>query len=156
MIVETERFLIKTLVPSDVTDRYMMWMREAVSSEFISYDQGVDIVTLKNYVRSMQDDKKIIFFGIYTKEGRLHIGNIKFDPVDSEKKYAIMGVLIGDAGWRGRGVFGEVIKNVGTFLKNNHNIETIYLGVAKGNKAAVSAYRKAGFVEKRFIPELCG
>jgi len=86
MIVETERFLIKTLVPSDVTDRYMMWMREAVSSEFISYDQGVDIVTLKNYVRSMQDDKKIIFFGIYTKEGRLHIGNIKFDPVDSEKK----------------------------------------------------------------------
>ena len=112
----------------------------------IYYIKKPTIEGLKEYVKVISDDENQIFLGIFTKDGE-HIGNIKFDPVDVAKKYTIVGVLIGEKGWQGKGVFKEVNEKTGHFLKTNKNIDSIYLGVKTINTNAVSAYRKSGFVE---------
>jgi RimJ/RimL family protein N-acetyltransferase len=61
--------------------------------------------------------------------------------------YAIMGILIGDPSWRGRGVATEIIMASANWLFHNRNIKEIILGVHKLNAAAIRAYSKVGFAE---------
>ena len=74
-----------------------------------------------------------------------HIGNIKYEPIDYKGKTAVLGILIGDSDWRGKGVAIEVIKASAHYLAERYGVTTIFLGVNQNNKAAVSAYQKVGF-----------
>jgi RimJ/RimL family protein N-acetyltransferase len=94
--------------------------------------------------------------GIFDKITNLHIGNIKYEPVNSKLRYAIMGILIGEAEWRGKGVASEVLLASAKWLWNNRNIQQIILGVSHSNLAAIRAYRKVGFVNQatEYIPTI--
>ena len=83
-----------------------------------------------------------IFLGIFNNTR--HIGNIKFEPIDFIEKYAIMGVLIGDKEWQGKGVFKEIFKQTSKELYSL-GINKIYLGVDTNNFNAISSYIKTGF-----------
>jgi len=144
--IETDRFLLKTITVTDVSERYVGWLKNEQPIGNILYKKRPTIEGLKEYVKVISDDENQIFLGIFTKDGE-HIGNIKFAPVDVAKKYTIVGVLIGEKGWQGKGVFKEVIEKTGHFLKINKEIVSIYLGVKTSNTNAISAYRKSGFVD---------
>jgi len=87
----------------------------------------------------------VCFLGIFDKTTSRHIGNIKYEPIQVEKKYAVMGVLIGDAQWRGRGVFSEVFEASAHWLCENKGITRFELGVEKVNISAIRSYEKTGF-----------
>jgi len=96
-----------------------------------------------------------LFLGIFNKVDGLHIGNIKYEPVNTQQQYAIMGILIGDSAWRGMGVASEVIVASSDWLHKNKNINHIVLGVNKTNAAAIRVYQKIGFIEKssKYLPD---
>ena len=71
--------------------------------------------------------------------------DIKYKSLDYAKEGAIMGLLIGDANWRGCGVAGEVLTASALWLRRDRNIRQIVLGVQKDNVAAIHAYEKVGF-----------
>jgi RimJ/RimL family protein N-acetyltransferase len=56
-----------------------------------------------------------------------------------------MGVLIGDASYRGKGVVAEVLIVSANWLRLNRQIREIWLGVDKENASAIRAYEKIGF-----------
>ena len=87
-----------------------------------------------------------MFLAIETKSG-LHIGNIKYDPIDFNACTAEMGILIGNQDWIGRGVAGEVILASCLWLSKKIGVKKITLGVHPDNIGAILAYRKIGFVE---------
>ena len=60
-----------------------------------------------------------------------------------------MGILIGEEGWRGRGVALEVIKSSSEWLNKQYDINHIALGVDSKNIAAIKAYEKIGFKNKQ-------
>ena len=91
----------------------------------------------------------VLFFGIFSRESNEHIGNIKFEPINFHNKTAIMGILIGEEGWRGRGVTPEVIKSSSEWLNKKYDINHIALGVDSKNIAAIKAYEKIGFKNKK-------
>ena len=91
----------------------------------------------------------VLFFGIFSRESNEHIGNIKFEPINFHNKTAIMGILIGEEGWRGRGVTPEVIKSSSEWLNKQYDINRIALGVDSKNIAAIKAYEKIGFKNKQ-------
>ena len=51
------------------------------------------------------------------------IGNIKYEPVNSEIGYAVMGILIGEADLRGKGVAAEVLSESVAWLYRHRNIK---------------------------------
>ena len=59
-----------------------------------------------------------------------------------------MGILIGEAEWRGKGVATEVLLASAEWLCNNRNIQQIILSVSRSHTAAIRAYKKVGFVQK--------
>ncbi len=147
--IKTKRFFLRPLSTIDVTERYLGWLKDLNSNRFIqtaSSDHTLE--SLKNYVKARQDREDILFLGIFLKEDGLHIGNIKFEPIDYINRTTIMGVLIGDLDWLGKGVFFEVINACAEWLSRNYSLNTIFLGVDIENRSAIRAYLKAGF---RFV-----
>lgn len=145
--ISSERFLLRELVEEDVTERYLGWLRDVDAKKHITaaaHTEGLS--DLMQYVRDRIGRDDILFLGIFEKTNGLHIGNIKYEPVNSALGYAIMGILIGDPAYRGKGVATEALNASALWLKGHRNIRQILLGVSKDNPAAVRSYEKTGFV----------
>lgn len=151
-MIYTSRFELRPIGIDDVSPRYAGWLSDLASSQFIT--AKLDLVGLRQYVLERSGREDVIFLGIFEKITGLHIGNIKYEPVNSEKGYAVMGILIGEEDWRGKGVAVEVISASAEWLRIHRNITAIILGVDRANLAAISAYQKLGFIEElsMFVP----
>ncbi len=147
--IQTSRFILRLLSEDDVSETYLSWFKDRDAKKYIYAAGSVkDKEYLKEYIRVRKNRPDVIFWGIFEKNTNLHIGNIKYEPIDSEKRSAVMGILIGDVSFRGKGVSGEAIRATAIFLKNQRNIKEILLGVHKENLMAIHAYQKLGFREK--------
>jgi len=144
----TDRLIIKNLTISNVNYNYLSWLKDKNNSKFIVNSSRV--YTMKNlidFVKEKITDNNILFLGIFDLLSNLHIGNIKFEPINSIEKYVVMGILIGDDKFKGKGIAKEVIYNTFVFLHEKLGITSMLLGVNIKNISAVKAYRKMGFVE---------
>lgn len=143
----TPRFLLQSLVASHVTERYRKWLDDEAAQRYITASaRPHNLAALRAYVedRLLRDD--VLFLGIFTRDTNQHIGNIKYEPVDSALGFAVMGMLIGEPAWRGQAVAQEIIAATAAWLRDNRGIKEIVLGVHKENAAALVAYERAGFV----------
>lgn len=140
------RFTLRPLEVDDVTERYSSWLSDQETSKYIT--ARLDILELRKYVLERLNREDVLFLGIFDKHSGLHIGNIKYEPINSKLGYAIMGILIGDPDWRGKGVAIEVLHVTANWLHYNRNIKEIILGVNRYNFAAIQAYLKVGFVRQ--------
>lgn len=150
--LETERFLLRRLVASDASDRYAGWFEDPIAKAYIRAARAPhSIEDLRSYIAARNADPATCFLGIFAKAGG-HIGNLKFEPVNTDRQFAVMGVLIGEPPWRGRGVIGEVLTATFPWLRAA-GIRRVLLGVERSNEPAIRAYAKIGFVEEA-CPEM--
>ena len=152
--ITTQRFLLRELTVADVSERYRAWLLEPDVRKNISALTD-SLSELTRYVADRTQRADVLFLGIFDLLSGLHIGNLKYEPVNSELGYAIVGVLIGDVEYRGRGVAQEVLLASTAWLKANRRINQFLLGVWRANLAAVRAYEKAGFEigESALLPD---
>jgi len=143
----TDRFVLRELTPADATPTYLGWFDNATTARYItSAARMQELSALREYISARRGRDDVWFLGIFDGETGAHIGNIKYEPVDTRLGYAVMGILIGAAEARGRGVTGEVLRATGAWLKAHRGIREIVLGVDDDNTAAIRAYTKVGFV----------
>jgi ribosomal-protein-alanine N-acetyltransferase len=146
IIIKTKRLLIRNLTKDDVSTNYLNWLSDKDNLKYIvSANETNTLENLKNYVEKINLEKNIIFLGIFDRQTNLHIGNVKFEPVDIIKKYAVMGILIGNNEYKGIGIAEEVLTNTFQFLYQKLNINLFLLGVNINNIPAIKAYNKMGF-----------
>jgi [ribosomal protein S5]-alanine N-acetyltransferase len=145
--VETARFLVRTLQREDATERYLAWFSDpAVDRYIVAARQAQTIATLRAFIAERLASASAEFLGIFVRsDADLHIGNIKYEPIDDAHASAVVGVLIGDPAWRGKGVFSEVFTATAHVLHGQRGIKDFWLGVDDDNRAALAGYRKAGF-----------
>jgi RimJ/RimL family protein N-acetyltransferase len=143
LAIETERFLIRSLTIADASERYLSWF-STDATQFIA-NKASDLTELKQYIQYFSTKDGCWLLGIFTRDEQIHIGNIKFECNITNCKVLDMGILIGEKNWQGKGVAKEVIEALGCYFKNNHDIESIQLGVDIQNTSAIKAYQKSGF-----------
>ena len=144
--IRTTRFLLRTLSDEDATKKYLNWMNDEAVKKFIEpANRPQNLVYLKNYINEKFYKSDCLFLGIFTIKKNIHIGNIKYEPIDFNKSSATMGVLLGESKWRGKNVFEEVLMASSKYLKENYEIKKINLGVKEKNTSALKAYKKLGF-----------
>lgn len=145
--INTLRFLLRNLKQEDVSEQYLNWFNDNAAHKFITAASHENSLSdLRKFIAEKENRMDVLFLGIFDLTTGLHIGNIKYEPVDSVKGYAVMGILIGDINYRSKGVAGEVIAASSRWLNKNRNVSEIFLGVHKVNLAAVKAYEKIGFI----------
>jgi len=149
ILIETNRFFLRKLTIEDVSDRYLSWLNDTDSRRWIvTADSIKKKGDLRKYIEERVNREDVLFLGIFLKLSNLHIGNIKYEPIDFISGIAEMGVLIGDPEYRGRSIFSEVFLPTASWLNINMQIREIQLGVERKNLKAINAYRKVGFVDK--------
>ncbi len=146
IILTTKRFVLREIDEKDVTEQYLAWFNDDDAKSHIYFAENKKTLNeLKYYVSERVNREDILFLAIFDKTRKIHIGNIKYEPISIDKSYAIMGVFIGEKEYRGIGVTKEVFEISSAWLKDNRNIKDIYLGVDVENKNAIKAYKKSGF-----------
>jgi len=150
-LITSDRFALRPLRQEDVTDQYVQWLNEEETSRFISEAQlrHHDIESVRTYLEARIGRKDVLFLGVFVRHTGVHIGNIKFEPIDRTSKTTEMGILIGEKQWRGRGVASEILAAASKYLNDALGIQEITLGVSCDNHPAMRAYRKANFVVYR-------
>jgi [ribosomal protein S5]-alanine N-acetyltransferase len=144
--IETARFELRRLTTADVNERYLGWLRDPQAERYITAATTTrDLDELRAYVRARVDRPDVLFLAIVDKATGLHVGNIKYEPLDRESGYAVMGLLIGDPEYRGRGVAREVLEASTAWLKVHHGIDEVILTVDAAHDRAIRAYEAAGF-----------
>jgi ribosomal-protein-alanine N-acetyltransferase len=144
--LSTARFSIRTLRPSDVGASYAEWFDDSVVQEFIAWRPANDAIKeLRDFVAGHVERGDSLLLGVFAGDGR-HVANLKYEPIDLMRRTAVLGVLVGDVEWRGRGLFGEVFAATAEMLRDRFGITTVRLGVDGENAAALAAYVRAGFV----------
>lgn len=145
--IVTDRFVLRELTGEDVTERYLGWLLDPETRKYITAAALTEsLADVRRYVEARTGRDDVIFLGIFEKSTGLHIGNIKYEPVNSEQGYAVMGIMIGDPDYRSIGAGTEVLKASSDWLKLHRNIRQILLGVSDQNPAAIRSYEKVGFV----------
>lgn len=150
MIIRNERTTglnadYKLMIPEMVGENYLSWFSDnEVKRNIEGAKASVTLESLKEYVQKRSDDPTTFMWGIFQKDGT-HIGNIKYEPTDFKNGVAVMGILIGDQKWRGKGLAREAIFVTSSSLKE-FGIHTVYLGVSSENLSAIKAYSKMGFL----------
>lgn len=146
--IQCDRFYCRRLTIKDANTKYLSWLENENSAEYIATaKQTKSVNDIVAYIIEKNKAEDTLFLAIISKEGDEHIGNIKYDNINYSTKSAIMGILIGEEKFRGKGVAKEVIEATAIWLKENLNISNIYLAVNKMNLAAIKAYEKIGFSE---------
>ena len=141
----TERLLLRQLTAKDATEKYLSWFSDASKNQFIAY-KADQLSSLVDYIEEKNTSRNSMFWGIFCKNTEEHIGNFKFEPIDWSDNEAALGILIGEAQWRGKSLAKEIINACFTYIHEQHSINVIRLGVDKNNTAALKAYEKIGFI----------
>ena len=172
MKIETRRFKLRNILISDATENYLKWINSS-KKNILRSSKVKNLSDLKNFIKRVRAKKdvnykhhlaglgrkktellkksyikkkiKTIFLAIIDKKNNKHIGNIKYDPIDTKNKFAIMGILIGNPDYRGKEVFKEAFLKTSEHIFYKYKISNIYLGLKKNNLSALNAYKKLGF-----------
>lgn len=145
----SDRFYLRELTSSDASERYLSWFNDQSVAQYIA-QKSESLQQLRNYINEKALAEDCMFFGIFANDE--HIGNIKYEPIDTQSKSATMGIMIGEVSWRGKGVAAEVILATAQYLSRQFAINTINLGVEADNLAAIRAYKKIGFTITKQTP----
>ena len=144
--INTYRFILREIKEEDANETYLSWLRDPLLVKYITAaGTQNDLSNLKQYIRERVGRNDVLFLGIFDATSGQHIGNLKYEPVNSELGYAIMGIMIGEVTYRGKGVAKEVITASSKWLSENRNINEILLGVHTENTPAIKAYENMGF-----------
>ena len=141
----SSRLVIRQLSEIDDIDNYLSWMQNESNFYIESIDPNISKSELYDYIKEKNSNPTSLLLGIFDKATKRHIGNGKFEPIDFEQKFAVLGLFIGDARFRGKGLAVEFIHCASREILVPMKIERILLGVDKENISATNAYTKAGF-----------
>jgi len=142
--IKGESVYLKNLREKDATEDYCRWLNDPGVNKYLE-TRKVTIEGLKKYIKEKNTADNCLFLCILDRESGKHIGNIKLEPIDFESKKAVLGILIGDKNYWGKGIGTEATKLLVDYAFNNLNIKEVNLGVISENKAAIRVYEKAGF-----------
>lgn len=143
--IETSRLLIRKLSDQDKIDDYLSWMQDAENSFIKGIDPNITKKDLYKYINEKNSDPACLLLGLFHKETKKHIGNIKFEPIDLVENYSVLGIFIGDADYRGLGLAQEAIEHTFRSILMPKGVNKLVLGVDKLNEPAIAAYKKSGF-----------
>jgi len=142
--LETERFIVRSMGPNDVTANYMKWiadpelMRNLNTLPF-KQTPAEEAQRLKSY-----DNSSNFQFGAFVKPDNELIGFFQV-RIDRRHKLAEVSVVIGNRDWWGRDAVLEARGAILDFLFDRLKLEKIWGMPQARNFAAIANYRKQGF-----------
>ena len=142
--LETPRFRLRSLRPSDASAAYLGWIGDAeVMNPLNMPARTLTLDDLKAHI-SQFDDRHGYLIGMFDKETGRHFG-VYLIEVMVVHRLAKMQYLIGERAFRGIGAFRETAAGLVGYMFAARGIEKMAAQVATDNAASIAGLEAIGF-----------
>ena len=139
------KIFLRNLRYNDINKNYLRWFKNYKIAKYIySAKKFSTLKDLKNYFLQKKKLNKILFLAILNYKKK-HIGNIKFESINTNSKKIYMGIMIGDKNYINKGISKKVFEKVKNRFYKKFKKNKYYATVDILNKVAVNAYLKNNF-----------
>lgn len=144
LLLETRRFALRSLKPSDASLRWLNWHTDPeVMNPLNMPIQKPSVDAVMKFIASA-DNIGLYLIGIFDLESKVLIGYFKI-MCDRFHRRAGFNVLIGDKSWWGKGVINETRAALLDEFFNNRGIEKVEGAPLTRNFPAVFNYKAQGW-----------
>ena len=143
--LSSKQVYLRCIELSDANLNYLSWINnEDATKGLVSGKFPSSLPELEAYIKNVLDSKNVMF-AVCDSTNDKHIGNIKLDNFDWIARTCELGILIGDANYRGKGIGTEVCQLTCNYAFHQLNLRKVTLTVFGNNPAAIKVYQKLGF-----------
>lgn len=143
---------LQELTSGHASQDYCNWLNDGEVNKYLETRQAT-VENLREYITKQLNNPNSFFVGIFDKANDIHIGNIKLEPIDWQKKIAVFGIIIGNHGYLGHGIGTQSTQLILNYAFKTMGLNEVELGVISENKRARRAFEKSGFIYRRTIPK---
>jgi [ribosomal protein S5]-alanine N-acetyltransferase len=143
-ILESERLVYIPLSMQHLSQDYVDWMNDPEVIRYLESGGNYTLEMLEQYLKDVEK-KQILFWAIHIKSTKLHIGNIKIDPINLKHGTGEYGIMIGRKSEWGKGYAKEVTRRINEYCFKIIGLRKITLGVVANNASAFNLYKNIGF-----------
>lgn len=141
--IETENYILRSLRPEDVTDRFVSWFGDHEVMEYVAMPMNLSRNKINGFILRF-DNKSNFILGVFTRDTGLCIGFFHIYR-NFRNRSARTAVVIGEREFWGRKVVLEARAGVLTFLFDTLSLNKVLGTVYTRNLPAVFNYKAQGF-----------
>ena len=113
-------------------------------------NEAQDISTQYEYIEECENDEDGYYWSIETKDG-VNIGTVSLFEINPYHKIVVLGIVIGDKEYWGKGAATEVINIIKEYAFDTLGIERIGAEVEEENMPMKKVFEKTGFEQDGFF-----
>jgi ribosomal-protein-alanine N-acetyltransferase len=137
---------LRPLADSDVGERYVAWMNDPATTRFLeSRFRSWTRAALLEHVRRDANSDTAVSLAICLVEGDRHVGNVRLSGIDRHHGNASLGLVVGEADCRARGIGTAAIRLACSHAFDVLGLRRVTAGCYASNAASLRAFQKAGF-----------
>ncbi|GAB4542297.1 MAG: GNAT family protein [Anaerolineae bacterium] len=150
-MIQGKQIRLRAVEPGDLPD-YHRWLNDPEVIRYLKLYTPLSMPDEEDWYRAVREDASQMVFAIETEAGQ-HIGNLGLMRLNWKDRSAELGIVIGNKSQWGKGYAQDAIQTLLNFAFEEMNLNRIYLRVYAGHTAAITVYRKCGFVEEGRLRE---
>jgi [ribosomal protein S5]-alanine N-acetyltransferase len=149
VILNGEGIFLRRLGAADVGARYVQWLADPLVTDALEVRfEPQTKESIVSFVESMNEGNTNLLLGMFLKENKLHIGNIKVGPINWHHRTADVGLVIGERSCWGKGYATAAITLVTNYAFDELNLHKLSAGCYEGNVGSAKAFLRAGYLEQ--------
>lgn len=145
-MIRGERIFLRGVERDDL-DRCHAWMSDPDLRATLAQRYPMSLAREADWVERAtrgQDPSEMTFAICMADTGR-HIGNCGLEAIDRDNRTATLGILIGEADCRGKGLGEDAVRALCRFAFDEMDLHKIRLDAYAFNARAIRTYERVGF-----------
>ncbi|PTU32374.1 GNAT family N-acetyltransferase [Stenotrophobium rhamnosiphilum] len=141
----SERLYIRPLTEDDCNDRYLSWFKDPEVTRFL---EVLDL-TREDSIRHLKEGlatQSYFMYALCTRDGDLHIGNVKIGPIVRKHGVSDYSLVIGDRAYWGKGYASEATALSTRVGFSEYGIRKFSAGPYSDHYGSMLMLLKAGWV----------
>jgi RimJ/RimL family protein N-acetyltransferase len=128
----------------DDLQHFVAWVNDPETRRFMTIRYPLSMTEEESWWQGHLERKNDRAFAIETKDG-IYIGNLGLHNIEPENRRAMLGIMIGQKDYWGRGYGTDAIRTLLAWAFGYLNLHRVYLTVYAYNQRAIRCYEKSGF-----------
>ncbi len=145
-VLTSSRLSLIPFKEEHISDDYIKWLNDPEVNRFLEVrfvHQTYE--TVLTYLRSFYGDTEKYMWGICPNDITRLIGTATLSNINHHHRLGVIGLMIGEKEYWGKGYGTETIKLVVGYAFRSLNLHKVTAGAVADNQGSVKAFQKAGF-----------
>ena len=142
-MLKGKRVTLRSIERSDIPT-FVRWFNDRAVTRFLARQQPMSLAEEERWFEHRLENPEGFIFGIAAEDGAL-VGNIGLHQINWKDRHAMLGIVIGEKEYWGRGYGTDAISTMLRFAFNEQNLHRVWLYVYPENERALRCYERCGF-----------